>query len=214
MENGIALMLAWPDTNCKQAGAWYDSIMRIANVNKNGYYKVGHAAIVLIDSDSGKCYYFDFGRYHTPLGKGRVRDASTDLDLQIITNAEFDYSGNLLNIEEIVQELQFNKSCNGDGELKVGQTPINFNNAFDKAKSLQKHILINYGPFVFNGTNCSRFVRTVALKGMKLSLKKFLITIPPMITPLPMWNVKAVGEYVPIEESIPFVLERYHAKTA
>ena len=214
MENGIAIMLAWPETKCKQAGAWYDSIMRFANVNKNGYYKVGHAAIVLVDANSGKCHYFDFGRYQTPKGKGRVRDASTDFELKINTNAEFDLSGNLLNLEEIVQELQWNESCNGDGELKVGQTPINFNNAFEKAKTLQRNIFIKYGPFVLNGTNCSRFVRTIALKGMRPSVEKLLIAIPPMITPTPIWNVKAVNEHNPTLEPTQVIFEEYEAKTA
>ena len=64
--NGFAIALAWPETQCKEAVAWYDGLMRMININKNGYYKVGHAAIVLVEDISGRCHYFDFGRYHAP----------------------------------------------------------------------------------------------------------------------------------------------------
>ena len=49
LHSGFALVLAWPETKCKQAGAWYDYPLQLMNLNKNGYYKIGHAAIVLID---------------------------------------------------------------------------------------------------------------------------------------------------------------------
>ena len=51
-----------------------------------------------------------------------------------------------------------------------------------------------YGPFVLSGTNCSRFVRTVALKGIKYPIKKLKLQFPVMLTPTPLWNVKAVNE--------------------
>ncbi len=45
---GFAIALAWPQTYCKQPGAWYDPITLLLGINKNNYYKVGHAALVLI----------------------------------------------------------------------------------------------------------------------------------------------------------------------
>ena len=89
MQTGIAIALAWPETWCKEAGSWYDRFMKIIGISKNGYYRVGHAAVVLVDTNSGRCHYFDFGRYHCPKGYGRIRDAETDHDLKIITQARF-----------------------------------------------------------------------------------------------------------------------------
>jgi len=79
----IAIILAWPETICKQTNAWYDGLMNKLKISKNGYYKVGHAAIVLVNSKKGEAHYFDFGRYHSPKGQGRVRDISTDYDLWV-----------------------------------------------------------------------------------------------------------------------------------
>ena len=45
-------------------------------------YRVGHAALILVDKDTGTCSYYDFGRYGTPDGYGRVRNPSDDHDLK------------------------------------------------------------------------------------------------------------------------------------
>ena len=63
---GFAIAIAWPETWCKQSGAWWDNFLNWLGISKNNYFKVGHAALVLIDDKTNKCHYFDFGRYHTP----------------------------------------------------------------------------------------------------------------------------------------------------
>lgn len=194
MERDIAIILAWPETKCKQAGAWYDSIMRWINFNNQGYYKVGHAAIVLIKKTTGVPYYFDFGRYHSPLGKGRVRDYTTDHDLSISTRMIFNETGELANLPELLLELQNNESCHGDGELRVAWTYIDFDKCYNAAKQLQQREFISYGPFVVRGTNCSRFVRKVALSGMDYSVEKIKLIFPLTMSPTPIGNVKSVGE--------------------
>lgn len=212
--SGVGLVLAWPETKCKQAGAWYDGLMDTLKFSKDGYYKVGHAAIVLINKESGKCHYFDFGRYHAPKGNGRVRDESTDFDLEINTKAVFDSDGNISNVIEVLIELQQNSSCHGDGNIKAGVAKINFDAAYSKAKGMQENVFMKYGPFVFGGTNCSRFVRSVALEGMPFSIEKLMLAVPPMITPAPMWNVKAVTGQLTVEERSKVVIESYEAETA
>ena len=187
MKPEYALILAWPETKCKQAGAWYDGIMETVGVSKNGYYKVGHAAIVLINA-KGEPFYFDFGRYHAPHGNGRVRDVSSDYDLALKTKINFE-NHKPQNIEELMNELQAKKACHGDGKLEASLVSINFKKAFDGAKKMQNKTFIPYGPFVYKGTNCSRFVKTVAHKGMSFSLRKVFLNTPLMLTPTPMWNV-------------------------
>jgi hypothetical protein len=103
--NGFAIALAWPDTFCKQAGAWYDFYMEKMGISTNNHYKVGHAAVVLINGQNGKCHYFDFGRYHAPFGYGRVRDGISDPDLRIKTKAIIRKSKTIENFNAILNEL-------------------------------------------------------------------------------------------------------------
>jgi hypothetical protein len=189
MRRDRAIVLAWPETLCKRAGAWYDGLMEGLSLCKDGYYKVGHAAIVLVDGRSGDAYYFDFGRYHAPKGYGRVRDCTTDHDLKIHTKIIFDEEDEILNLEELLGELSMNASCHGDGELRGSEVEIDFNESYQCAKEMQSSDFIPYGPFVANGTNCSRFVQNVALSGMPMSSRKVLMRFPLTLSPTPLWNV-------------------------
>ena len=65
MQNDFIIALAWPEGMVSAAGAWYDFLFA-----RNGKYRVGHSAVVLIDRKSGKLQYFDFGRYHSPPNYG------------------------------------------------------------------------------------------------------------------------------------------------
>lgn len=194
MEQGFAVIIAWPDTLCKQAGAWYDAVIQPVGFGTNGYYQVGHAAVTLINNQ-GDCFYFDFGRYHAPHGNGRVRGANTDHDLEVKTKVQFDEDGQPL-LEELFDELNNNCACHGDGLLRAGVLQVDFNECMNFVHGLQKKDYIPYGPFIKPGTNCSRFVRDVALKGTLSKAMKIKLRLPWMLTPSPMWNVKTVGEYL------------------
>lgn len=196
MSKGIAIVLSWPETCCKQAGAWYDPLMSLVGINKNGYYKVGHAAIVLIQKETGDCLYFDFGRYHTPVGYGRVRSACTDHDLAVLTQARFDDDGCLINEAAILQEIYHNRSCHGDGYMLSCQTIIDYNQSIMAVQKLQNKVFLRYGPFVWRGTNCSRFVVHVLLRSeISLGLKMRLI-FQPSISPSPKGNIMAIRHQV------------------
>ena len=199
MHNGFAIPLAWPETFCKQAGAWYDNLMHFMRISKKGHYKVGHAAIVLVENKTGSCHYFDFGRYHAPKGNGRIRSAITDHDLKILTKAEIKKQ-QLNNLDEILSELLKNSSTHGDGAIYGSCVPINFKKAYQYAANLQTRDYIPYGPFISNGTNCSRFVNAVLQHGDLSFSKIVLLKLPWMLTPTPMWNLKAVkGEILKLE---------------
>ena len=105
MHTGYGLVLAWPKTKVKQAGAWYDALMTFFGFNKNGYYKAGHAALVLINDKTKSCTYSDFGRYQSPFGFGRVRTENTDCNLSISTKAIY-RNGELQNAIQILTELE------------------------------------------------------------------------------------------------------------
>lgn len=195
MYNGIAIALAWPETLCKKAGAWYDAPLKWLGINKNNYYKVGHAAIVLIDISTGACHYFDFGRYHAPYQHGRVRSALTDHDLQINTKATVSENGKLENFNEILSELFNNESCHGSGVLHASYCRINFEEAFQQANEMQNISPIPYGPFLPKGTNCSRFVNTVLRSGKPNLMYSFVLAFPKTLSPTPIGNVKALPNY-------------------
>lgn len=189
---GFVIPLAWPETYCKQAGAWYDGITRIAGFNKYNYYRAGHSALVLIDSEEGKCHYFDFGRYHTPFSYGRARCAETDYDLVIHTKAIFDKKKkHLENLQEILIELQHNPSCHGEEDLHASYGKINFTKAFTKAMKFVSDSPLPYGPFKQDGTNCSRFVNAVLRKGRVGFFKRLRLRFYKPLSPTPLNNVHA-----------------------
>lgn len=194
MYTGFAIALAWPQTYCKQGGAWYDGIMHLLRLSKNHYYKVGHAAVVLVEAKTGKCYYFDFGRYHAPFGHGRVRDQETDHDLKITAKASISDQSYIENFEQILDELFNNAACHGVGPVYGPYSRINFEEAFAKAKQMQENSPWKYGPFVWTGTNCSRFVRTIVLSGNPRIVDKIRIFVPLTISPTPIGNVLSLNK--------------------
>lgn len=197
MHSGFAIALAWPETACKQAGAWYDGMLYHLGINKNGYYKVGHAALVLIDDETGSCSYFDFGRYHAPHGHGRVRSKLTDHDLEVDTKANISTDlKEILNLEEILSELHANPSTHGSGTIYGAVTRINYSKALKFTVQLQEKEHVPYGPFIPYGTNCSRFVNSAILAGKPVLSQRIKLNLPPMLTPTPLWNLKALGDQI------------------
>jgi len=190
---GIAIAIAWPETYCKQPGSWYDPLMLRIGISKHYYYRAGHAALVLVDSASGHCQYFDFGRYHAPYQFGRVRSAATDPGLTVSTKAIISEDGlKILNFSDILEELQQNPECHGDGTIYASYVTIDFEKAIKKALEMQQRSPIPYGPFVFAGSNCSRFVQTVILASKPDLWSSLRLRYLLPFTPTPMSNVNAL----------------------
>lgn len=191
--NGYAIALAWPETYCKQAGAWYDNLMGMIGISTNFHYKVGHAAVILVEGKNGNCHYFDFGRYHAPFGYGRVRNKETDHDLNIHSKAILNPTGTIKNLHEILSEVYHNPSCHGTGPVHAALTKIKFDQAYEKALEMQKANPWKYGPFIWNGTNCSRFVRSIILSGKPALKQVFRLKLPLSLSPTPLGIVKTIG---------------------
>lgn len=196
MTNKAAIiMLAWPDTPAIQVGSWYEPLMKWCGFNKNGYYKAGHSAIILVDSITGVLHYFDFGRYHTPVGHGRVRDKFTDPDLSIKEKAEFNVEGEIINFDKLLLALSKYESFHGKGNMYAS---INYHNDFDKAlefaKKQQRKGAISYGPFSYKGTNCSRFTSRVIRAGTREFYKKIQTILPLSLTQTPLGNVLILAD--------------------
>jgi hypothetical protein len=191
---GIAIAIAWPETYCKQPGSWYDKLLPLVGINKFNYYQVGHAAVVLIDPQKLKCHYFDFGRYHTPFQHGRVRSVASDHDLEMKTMPKIAPNNKqLLNFDEILNELQNNTSCHGEGTLHASYSVINFEKALKMANKMQERGPIPYGPFLANGSNCSRFVCSVLNAGKPNWTMRLKLNFGIPLTPTPLSNVHAFG---------------------
>lgn len=189
---GFAIAIAWPETYCKQPGDWYDPIANFLGLSDNHYYKVGHAALVLVDPETRKCHYFDFGRYHSPFQHGRVRSEATDDGLKMKTSASISEDGRKIeNLEEILTELQLNPECHGEGRIHASYNKINFHRAYSRAFYLQQKSPIPYGPFRYKGSNCSRFVNSALIAGKPSWWAAFKLKYLVPLTPTPLNNVNS-----------------------
>lgn len=197
MHNGFAIIIAWPETLCKQPGAWYDWPLHYMKISRNGYYRAGHAAVVLIDDKTQSCRYFDFGRYHAPHGHGRVRSSETDHDLMMETKAIIsEDQSEINNLHYILDKLSNNPSTHGTGHTYGTTIRVNYTQALLKAKKIQQREFIPYGPFVFEGTNCSRFVNNVVRAGRPLLKQRIKLSVSPTLSPTTMWNLRATGNKI------------------
>lgn len=197
MKKGWAIAIAWPQTWCKRTGAWYDHLTDLIGIQKEGYYLVGHSAVVLIDADSGHCAYYDFGRYHAPPGFGRVRSAHTDHELAIDLRAIVSEDKTcVLNLEEILETVALNPSNHGTGDLFAAVCPVNFTRAMIKVAETQSKIFEPYGPFIRNGNNCSRFVSSVLLESALDKNTRWKLRLPLTLSPSPMSIVRSVSSQI------------------
>ena len=205
--NGFAIACAWPETWCKEPGSWYDKLMNDIGISQDGYYPVGHAALILVDKQTGNCNYYDFGRYETPNGYGRVRNASHDQHLTIKTKAIIDQN-QIINIKEILEEVRYNNTAYCNGPLYGTYTSVKQERVLAKINKMIGVQHIEYGPFIPKGTNCARFVNGVIRAG-RPGLDQFtLLKFPLTLSPTPMWNLRAlqndiiqVGEAETAQES-------------
>ncbi len=188
---GMIAVLSWPDTYVSGTGAIYEPIFKKIGLAKSGKYKAGHSALMLINRASGLIEFFDFGRYITPKGKGRVRGPLTDPEMRIPIKARFDTNANLINPNEILHWLAENgQVTHGAGRLVAsfcGQIDYNKARAFILLQ--QGRGSIQYGPFYPIATNCSRFVADVLKNGASERWLRVKNTYRITGTPSPLGNV-------------------------
>lgn len=184
MQNDFIIALAWPEGLVASTDVWYDKFFA-----KKGKYRVGHSAVVLVERLTGELHYFDFGRYHTPKGFGRVRNKDTDHDVCIKIPADIE-SGKIANIKDVLAEIKNNTAFHGEGTLYASiLNDVSFNKAYEYAKKIQNKGLVLYGPFIYSGTNCSRFVASVMRSSSPKFIKNARLKLPFCISPSPKRNV-------------------------
>ncbi len=190
---GKIISLAFPDTFVRFSDEKNASnLLQLFGLGKNGIIKAGHAAFVLIENKTGIAEYYDFGRYITPQGKGRVRSAITDVELEIPFKAKFTTDGELANVDEFLLWLEKHpEKTHGSGRLVASVCDCIF---YDKAKAYvletQNKGSIPYSTFRKEGSNCSRIVTDTLLESTDNSKIRIPLLRNKMFTPSPLGNVE------------------------
>jgi hypothetical protein len=186
---GRLIIMGWPDAPSKTDGNWYDIIFKMMN-NKAGFHKVGHAGIVVMNMISGEISYFDFGRYLITEGTGRARSIETDPDVVIGMKGKI-RNGRVENIEEILQFLGFHEPLHGIGPLwaTFPEEIVSVEETIEYVRRYQERGEVKYGPFIYDGSNCSRFVCDVAENIFKNKKRVRHLNYPISFTPTPLGNI-------------------------
>ncbi|MFK5982549.1 MAG: hypothetical protein QM499_06520 [Flavobacteriaceae bacterium] len=163
--SGKLIVLAFPDTFVKVSDEWQCKLLPLVGLGTFKQIKAGHAAMVLIENKTGEAKYYDFGRYVTPNGFGRVRSVETDAELKIPFKAKLVGNGPLENLDTFLRWLEGNpQKTHGEGRLVASVCEeIDFEKAQDYILNLQSQGSYPYKAFAENGSNCARFVTETIL---------------------------------------------------
>ncbi len=173
---GIILTLAYPDTIVMVSDEWFSPFLRFIGVGKKNYLRAGHAALVLINKETGVLEYHDFGRYITPEPTGRVRGSDTDNELHFPIKAEIE-NDSIKNIDAILEFLATHpKLTHGEGKLVASVcNAVDYAKARKHIKKMQNKHFIRYAAFVKEACNCARFVTDTLIASVTdLKMKKNL----------------------------------------
>ena len=136
--DGIIVILSYPDTFVRTSYWEFSSkfwpLIGIGDKNK---ILAGHSALLLIQKNKPNIDYFDFGRYITSYGNGRVRSEETDPEVLIPVKALFK-NDTLINLEEILLWIEKHPEItHGNGRLIASiNHRINYNKALNFIQNL------------------------------------------------------------------------------
>ena len=188
---GFVVILAYPDTIVRPAhGEFSSKIWPLFGVGGKHAVQAGHAALLLISKETNKINYFDFGRYVTSDGYGRVRSEITDCEVEVPMKAEIK-ENTILNLDEILLFLERSpEKTHGEGRMVVSvNSEINYLKALDFIEGIQNKIEVPYGAFVREGTNCARFVTDTIIEATVDKTVRKRLKITRLFTPSPISNI-------------------------
>lgn len=172
-KQGMAVVIAFPEKDIQiptDPSIW-NKMARLVDLNRDDHWKVGHAGVLLIDKESRKVQYFDFGRYDNrvdllekrPENYGVVRSSETVPELQLSMKAQFN-NGILSNLDSLLIHLAVKPMFKSYGRIEAAIYDHLF---LDKMKTfindLSQKGYVEYG--CPTKQYCSRFVRQVIRKG-------------------------------------------------
>ncbi|NIJ43570.1 hypothetical protein FHR24_000009 [Wenyingzhuangia heitensis] len=189
--DGVIVILSYPDTVVRPAyGEFSSKIWPLFGVGTKDAVQAGHAALLLIHKEQQTVDYYDFGRYITSYGAGRVRSKETDVELEVPLKAIFK-NNQLINIDELL--LWLNKhpeKTHGSGRLVASvNTEINYRKAIFFIDKLIDEKEIPYGAFVKKGSNCARFVTDTIINSCSDKQIQLKLKTSNLFTPSPIGNV-------------------------
>ncbi|SDS13946.1 hypothetical protein SAMN05216503_2093 [Polaribacter sp. KT25b] len=200
LENAIIVILSYPDTVVRPA--YWESSSKFwpkIGIGSEHAVQAGHAALLLIKKNESEIKYFDFGRYITSYGNGRVRSVATDPELHIPLKATFK-NNKISNLDNILLWLEKHpEKTHGEGRLIASiNDEINYDNALQFIHNLITEKEYPYGAFMKKASNCARFVTDTLIysctnKRITLKLKSsYLLTPSPIGNTLKGKTVKEV----------------------
>jgi len=187
---GIILTLAYPDTIVMVSEEWFSPYLRFIGVGKKNYLRAGHAALVLIDNETGVLEYHDFGRYITSEPNGRIRGSDTDNELHFPLKAEIE-NDTIKNLDTILEYLGTHpKLTHGDGKLVASVcNAIDYNKARTHITKMQNKHFIRYAAFIKDACNCARFVTDTLIASVTDIKIKNALKSSKWFTPSTVGNV-------------------------
>ena len=210
---GKLISIAFPDTFVRFSDEWISRLFPVFGFGKKGMIKAGHAACILIENTTGEANYYDFGRYITPPGFGRVRSAKTDAELKIPFRAELSENKNLKNLDDFLIWLeQHPEKTHGQGKVIASVCDyINFEKAEKFLKTEQRKGNIPYHTFAKTGSNCSRIVTDTLLNATNIPEIRKPLLRNKKFSPSPLGNVVAAAYGSPAYEVINQIVKKYSA---
>ena len=191
----IALVLAWPESWSKAPEPIF-KLMEKVGFLKSRFFQAGHAAVVLIEGKTGNVEYFDFGRYTSDKGKGRVRSMKSDPKLEMSVTGRFDNNGKLKNLSEILVHIDsMPDETHGDGRMYVSVCKdFDFETCKSFVEGLQSMGSVDYRSFLPNSTNCAQFVADAMVAGVTCRKTKNRLRFPfTLLRATPIGNVEAIS---------------------
>lgn len=192
MNTGKIIPIAFPDTFVHYSDEFVlNYIFPFLGLGRKKYIKAGHTLLLLIENKTGLIQYFDFGRYVTPKGKGRVRSGNTDAELQIPIKAEIE-GERIVNLKEILIWLESQpEKTHGTGRMVASVCDaIDYDKAYGFLSGLQNQGSVPYMTFGNTGSNCSRLVADTLISSLTDDAKVNKLKKNSLFTPSPLGNIK------------------------
>lgn len=205
------LTLAYPDTIVSHAEEWYSPYLKYIGIGSKTNVRAGHAALVLINKETGVLEYHDFGRYITTAPNGRVRGSHTDNELAFPIVAEIK-NNKIVNLEALLKFLATHpKLTHGDGRLVASVCDkIDYKKARTYITIMQNRGFIYYAAFKKEASNCARFVTDSLIASVNDVKIKKALEKSKWFTPSTVGNVllASTGTY-PFEVSEDGVISEF-----
>ncbi len=195
-DDAAIVVVAFPEEIVATTPDLYSEIMPLFGFGRDKRVRAGHIGLVIAKEGESEFKFFDVGRYIAPVGHSRVRGANTDPEQTIVMDAEWD--GKLLkNAPDLLLWLEKHPEVTcGEGALYASVSEsVDYERTMRFINHLQDMEIFSYGPFVREGSNCTRFVADALHHGVSDEKIVKRIRAQYGLTPSCLSNVEAANSY-------------------